>query len=96
HLTLAIGCTGGQHRSVALVERLAQDLQPWVAAPPGQGLPHLNVQVHHRHLLDSQREMEARFGPLTGRVSVAQQQVRIPDDSSTLAGTAAVPVIPHG
>ncbi|MFQ3583787.1 MAG: RNase adapter RapZ [Cyanobacteriota bacterium] len=96
HLTLAIGCTGGQHRSVALVERLAQDLQPWVAAPPGQSLPRLNVQVHHRHLLASQREMEARFGPLTGRVSVAQQQVRIPDDYSTLAGTAAVPVIPHG
>ncbi|MEN9232320.1 MAG: RNase adapter RapZ [Thermostichus sp. DG02_5_bins_236] len=88
HLTLAIGCTGGQHRSVALVERLAQDLQPWVAAPAEQGLPRLSVQVHHRHLLDSQRELEARFGPVT--------EVRIPDDYSTLAGTAAVPVIPHG
>ncbi|MGQ9837132.1 MAG: RNase adapter RapZ [Cyanobacteriota bacterium] len=66
HLTLAIGCTGGQHRSVALVERLAQDLQPWVAAPIEQGLPrllpHLSVQVHHRHLLDSQRELQAYFG----------------------------------
>ena len=26
-LTIAIGCTGGQHRSVALSERLAQDLK---------------------------------------------------------------------
>lgn len=92
HLTLAIGCTGGQHRSVALVERLAQDLQRWVAASSEQGLPpllpRLNVQVQHRHLLDSQRELEARFGPAT--------EVRIPDGSSTLAATAAVSRIPHG
>ncbi len=27
YLTIAIGCTGGRHRSVALVERLAQNLQ---------------------------------------------------------------------
>ncbi|MEN9261491.1 MAG: RNase adapter RapZ [Thermostichus sp. HHBFW_bins_43] len=86
HLTLAIGCTGGQHRSVALVERLAQDLQPWVAATPEQGLPRLSLQVHHRHLLDSQRELEARFGPVP--------EFRIPE--STLAGTAALPSAPHG
>ncbi len=88
HLTLAIGCTGGQHRSVALVERLAQDLQPWTAPSWEQGLPRLNIQVHHRHLLDSQRELEARFGPVSGGASVVQQQVRIP--------LATVPVPPHG
>ncbi|MEN9204118.1 MAG: RNase adapter RapZ [Thermostichus sp. DG_1_6_bins_120] len=85
HLTLAIGCTGGQHRSVALVERLAQDLR---ATLPGQGLPDLNIQVHHRHLLDSQRELEARFGP--------PPAVRSPDSHGTLVATAAIPVVPHG
>ena len=28
YLTVAIGCTGGRHRSVYLVERLAQGVQP--------------------------------------------------------------------
>jgi UPF0042 nucleotide-binding protein len=88
HLTLAIGCTGGQHRSVALVERLAQDLQPWTVPAGNHVLPDLNVQVQHRHLLDSQRELEARFGPAPGEAGVAQQQVRIP-----LAG---VPAPSHG
>ncbi len=64
HLTLAIGCTGGQHRSVALVERLARDLQPWVSSACNQGLPRLSIQVQHRHLLESQRELQARFGPV--------------------------------
>ncbi|MFT0813634.1 RNase adapter RapZ [Synechococcus sp. OH20] len=88
HLSVAIGCTGGQHRSVALVERLAQDLRPWTVPAGNPALPALNIQVQHRHLLDSQRELEARFGPASGSVSVAQQQVRIP-----LAG---VSVPPHG
>jgi len=40
YLTLAVGCTGGRHRSVALVERLAQDLvrHGW------------RVQVQHRDM----------------------------------------------
>lgn len=38
--TLAIGCTGGQHRSVALVEMLAQRLRPHVVA----------LTVRHRDL----------------------------------------------
>jgi len=40
YLTLAVGCTGGRHRSVALVERLAQDL-----ARRG-----CRVQVQHRDM----------------------------------------------
>src|SRR4029453_2755583 len=40
YLTLAIGCTGGRHRSVALVERLGQDL-----AQHG-----CHVQVQHRDM----------------------------------------------
>jgi len=31
YVTVAIGCTGGQHRSVYMVEQLAQRFQPqWV------------------------------------------------------------------
>ena len=39
HLVVAIGCTGGQHRSVALAERLAAELSG-----------NYKVQVHHRDL----------------------------------------------
>lgn len=39
HLVVAIGCTGGQHRSVALTERMAAELSA-----------DYKVQVHHRDL----------------------------------------------
>lgn len=38
YVTIAIGCTGGQHRSVYLVERLAAALQPSLG----------NIQIRHR------------------------------------------------
>jgi RNase adapter protein RapZ len=41
YLTVAIGCTGGQHRSVAVVERLAETLK---------GTSKIKVQVRHREL----------------------------------------------
>ncbi|MFS8740519.1 RNase adapter RapZ [Synechococcus sp. WC10meta] len=78
HLTVAIGCTGGQHRSVALVERLAQDLQPWTLPANGSGLPELNLQVQHCHLLESQRELEACFGAPPAGPSKEQPEARIP------------------
>lgn len=40
YLTIAIGCTGGQHRSVYLAEQLAKQFQ----------LQHKNVQIRHRDL----------------------------------------------
>jgi len=42
-LRVAIGCTGGQHRSVAVVEELAQRLR--AAGTSGE---HVQVEVHHR------------------------------------------------
>jgi RNase adapter protein RapZ len=44
YLTVAIGCTGGQHRSVALVEALEERLS---SGPPLQG-PAPRVLVRHR------------------------------------------------
>jgi len=41
HATIAIGCTGGKHRSVALVQQLAERLR--------QGSP-VTVTVKHRDL----------------------------------------------
>jgi RNase adapter protein RapZ len=49
--TVAIGCTGGKHRSVATVERLAQLLPAALAAEP-DAAP-VNVRVRHR---DVERE----------------------------------------
>lgn len=41
HATIAVGCTGGKHRSVAITEELARRLG---------GLPELTVSVRHRDL----------------------------------------------
>jgi RNase adapter protein RapZ len=41
HATIALGCTGGKHRSVAVVEELGRQLS---------ALPGLNVSVKHRDL----------------------------------------------
>ncbi|MBU6451505.1 MAG: hypothetical protein KGS72_06990 [Cyanobacteria bacterium REEB67] len=42
HVTIAIGCTGGQHRSVAVVEALSQILK--------RDYPNYHVIVEHREL----------------------------------------------
>ena len=41
HVTIAVGCTGGKHRSVAMTERLAHELRT---------RPELSVTVRHRDL----------------------------------------------
>lgn len=41
HATIAIGCTGGKHRSVALIQQVAERLR---------ALPHVSVTVKHRDL----------------------------------------------
>jgi UPF0042 nucleotide-binding protein len=46
YITVAIGCTGGQHRSVYMVERIAEGLRPLI--------PH--VQIRHRDLARQERE----------------------------------------
>jgi UPF0042 nucleotide-binding protein len=45
YFTVAIGCTGGQHRSVALAEELARRIEP---------LPFM-VTLNHRELTVGQR-----------------------------------------
>lgn len=41
YMTVAIGCTGGQHRSVYMAQKLAKEYQS----------SHANVTVHHRELI---------------------------------------------
>ena len=53
-LTLAVGCTGGKHRSVAIAEELAARLRALRPAPIGPAEPRsrdvIEVQVSHRDL----------------------------------------------
>ena len=42
HLTISIGCSGGQHRSVTVVNKLAEDLKN------SKVLKHINIYVSHR------------------------------------------------
>ncbi len=42
NFTIALGCTGGQHRSVAVAEELAQKLQ--------SSYPHYQISLSHREL----------------------------------------------
>lgn len=70
HLTLAVGCTGGQHRSVAMVERLAQSLSDRL-------LPGVQLQISHRHLHLSQQEIQQRFP-----TSVSIGAERVPERST--------------
>ncbi|MGK7911719.1 MAG: RNase adapter RapZ [Synechococcus sp.] len=51
---VAIGCTGGQHRSVAIVEQLAIDLRQQVSAV------RYEFRLDHRHLDRSRAEIAAR------------------------------------
>ncbi len=49
YMTVAIGCTGGQHRSVYLAERLKKHFMP----------NYLNVQVRHRELRDQPSDIKS-------------------------------------
>ncbi len=51
---VAIGCTGGQHRSVAIVEQLAADLRQQPSTADYQ------FRLDHRHLKRSRAEIAAR------------------------------------
>ena len=56
YLTVALGCTGGQHRSVAMIHALAERLQggePLTRPPP-------RVVTRHRDLADSPRPRDGR------------------------------------
>ena len=54
YVTVAIGCTGGQHRSVYIAEQLAERLRPQVAS----------VLVRHRELYRQEQESTGRFPSL--------------------------------
>ncbi|HEU4581623.1 MAG TPA: RNase adapter RapZ [Polyangiaceae bacterium] len=50
YLTMAIGCTGGRHRSVAIAERIAEELRRRLA---------IQVDVSHRDIGEADREARA-------------------------------------
>jgi UPF0042 nucleotide-binding protein len=58
YATIAVGCTGGRHRSVHIAERLARELK----ASPDLGMDALQVTVTHREL---ERQSSAANAPAT-------------------------------
>jgi len=56
YLTVAVGCTGGRHRSVFIAERLKN----WLEAK------HSNTQLHHRDLEHTAEETTTNDGRSTG------------------------------
>ena len=59
YLTVAIGCTGGRHRSVAIAERLGATLQTRLG---------LEIDVRHRDIgeVDRERAVRVRVEPSAG------------------------------
>jgi UPF0042 nucleotide-binding protein len=60
YLTVAIGCTGGRHRSVAIAERIGATLQARLG---------LEIDVRHRDIgeVDRERAARVRVDPAAGR-----------------------------
>ena len=64
YATIAVGCTGGRHRSVRIVERLAQVLRDEQASGGNSGCSEWQIAVSHRELETGQGAM-ARSGGLS-------------------------------
>ncbi len=64
YATITIGCTGGRHRSVHLVEKLAKHLTCCAAATRGEsdGGTHWRLHVTHRELAREHMQSEIRLG----------------------------------
>jgi UPF0042 nucleotide-binding protein len=82
YATITIGCTGGRHRSVHLIEKLAEHLTGKVAAVPGgtQKGSRWRVHVTHRELA---RE-GMKTGYLTERAVAPQQDSDLDKGARTL------------
>jgi len=65
YATIAIGCTGGRHRSVHIAERLAREL----TAESSLGMGALQVNVIHREL---ERHASAANNPVTSAGSLGK------------------------
>lgn len=59
YLTIAIGCTGGRHRSVVIAEALARELSPWAGAP----LSVVHRDVHRGNVAPVEGEAPAPAPP---------------------------------
>ena len=61
YATIAIGCTGGRHRSVYLVEKLAHHLAERIAAVRALGDPGLGWRLHVTHRELGRQGLEAAY-----------------------------------
>jgi UPF0042 nucleotide-binding protein len=84
YTTITIGCTGGRHRSVYLVEQLAAYLASRIAAGPADGGHGVDWQLNVTH-----REL-AREGQ--NSVSMADRRVPRPDGTDNGEATRSSPV----
>jgi UPF0042 nucleotide-binding protein len=88
YATITIGCTGGRHRSVYLVEKLARRLADRIAAARASGDQTVGWRLHVRHRELAREGLEAAY--LTDRQEPTPQR----GDASKLldVATTAAPV----
>jgi UPF0042 nucleotide-binding protein len=84
YTTITIGCTGGRHRSVYLIEQLASHLESRIAAQPAGGECSVDWQLNVTH-----REL-AREGPIAD--SLTDRPVPRRDGSDNGEATRSSPV----
>ena len=83
YTAITIGCTGGRHRSVYLVEKLAHHLTDWITAAPARNDRGIGFRLLVRHRELARQGLEAAYP--VGRMIPAVGDASEFDDAAAIA-----------